>query len=398
MAGFENQRSIERHAGCGEKMIRFFWVVLLMLGLSACSKEVEIDPPAELTEFSQSLEIATAWTASVAGDDTPLRLGLTLAVQGEQVYAAGRAGEVAAFQIATGKSLWRVRTRAPLSGGPGVAGDLLAVGGSDGQVIALNVADGAVRWRVAVKGEVLSAPAVAADIVVVRTVDGRVRGLSATDGREQWIYEQSVPRLSLRGTSPPRIINNVVFSGFDNGKVIALNLNDGSVVWEAAIAPSRGRTELERLVDIDAGLQSIDDDLYAVGFQGRIAMLAIDSGQIWWSRDASSHRGATVDAEQLYFSTAGGEVVAFQRRTGVELWRQDVLKNRALSAPVVHGGAVAVADFAGFVHWLDPASGALMARARSGEVRVSNPPVVVDGLLLMINDAGRISAFRTRSD
>jgi outer membrane protein assembly factor BamB len=379
-------------------MIRVVGIALFVMMLSACSKEVEIDPPAQLTEFSQSLKIATAWTASVAGDDTPLRLGLTLAVQGEQVYAAGRAGEVAAFQIATGKPLWRVRTRAPLSGGPGVAGELLVVGSSDGQVIALNVADGAIKWRATVKGEVLSAPAVAADRVVVRTVDGRLRGLSASDGREQWVYEQSVPRLSLRGTSPPRIINDVVFSGFDNGKVIALNLNDGSVVWEAAIAPSRGRTELERLVDIDAGLQSIDDDLYAVGFQGRIAMLAIDSGQIWWSRDASSHRGLTVDAEKLYFSTAGGEVVAFQRRTGVELWRQDVLKNRALSAPAVHGVAVAVADFAGFVHWLDPASGALMARARSGEVRVSNPPVVADGLLLVINDAGRISAFRARSD
>ena len=125
-------------------------------------------------------------------------------------------------------------------------------------------------------------------------------------------------------------------------------------------------------------------------------MLSLDNGQVWWSRDASSYRGVGLDDESLYYASATGEVVALRKRTGAELWRQEVLKYRSLSAPAAHGGAVAVADFEGYVHWLDKATGALAARMATGGKRVSNPPVVAGDLLLIINDVGHISAFPRR--
>jgi len=368
---------------------------LAVLALAACSKDKEIDPPAELTEFSSTLKVERAWGANVGGKGEDLRLGLGLAVQGDRVYAAGRGGEVAAFELKSGKSLWRTNTKSALAGGPGAGEELIAIGTSDGKVIALNASDGAVRWSVVVAGEVLSAPAVAPRVVVARTVDGRLHGLSPADGRELWQYEQAVPRLSLRGTSRPTITGDLAICGFDNGKVAAVSLADGSLVWEAAVAPPHGRTELERLVDIDSAVHVVGNDVYAVGFQGRVAMLALDSGQVWWSHDASSYRGLGLDDDAVYFSNAGGEVVALRRRTGAELWQQDILKHRGLSAPAVSGNAVAVADFQGYVHWLDKASGALAARMPSGGKRVSNPLVTAGDLLLVINDAGHITAFRT---
>ena len=307
----------------------------------------------------------------------------------------GRDGDVAAFELASGKPVWRTRTKAPLAGGTGVSEELVAVGTSDGQVIALNANDGAVRWRVPVQGEVLSAPAIAPNVVVARTVDGKLHGLAPADGRELWVYEQAVPRLSLRGTSRPTIVGDMAICGFDNGKAAAVSLADGSLVWEATVAPPHGRTELERLVDIDSAVQVIGNDVYVVGFQGRIAMLALDSGQVWWAHDASSYRGVGLDDENAFIANAGGEVVALRRRTGAELWRQDILKHRGLSAPVADGNTVAVADFQGYVHWLDKTSGALAARMSSGGKRISNPPVAAGGLLLVINDAGHITAFRT---
>jgi outer membrane protein assembly factor BamB len=189
----------------------------------------------------------------------------------------------------------------------------------------------------------------------------------------------------------------MVLCGFDNGKVAAVNLADGSLVWEATVAPPHGRTELERLVDVDSAVQVHGQEVHVVGFQGRVAMLALDSGQVWWAHDASSYRGVGIDDEAVYFSTSDGEVVALRRRTGAELWRQDAIKHRGLSAPAVGENAIAVADFEGYVHWLDKSSGALMARMPSGGSRVSNPPVVVGDMLLVINDAGRITAFRMGS-
>lgn len=374
--------------------MRLTLIALALLAMAACSKDKEIDPPAELTEFSQTLKVDRAWDASLGGEKDPLRLGLSLAVVGERVYAAGRDGDVAAFEVKSGKQLWRSHVKAPLAGGPGAGGELVVVGTSDGQAIAINAADGSTRWKVPVGGEVLSAPAVGATSVIVRTVDGRLRALANADGREQWFYEQPVPKLSLRGTAQPVIVGDVVICGFDNGKVASVSMGDGSLVWEATVAPSRGRTELERLVDIDSAIQVVGNEIYVVGFQGRVAKLALDSGQVWWSRDASSYRGLALDDDNLYFADAAGEVVALRKDNGVELWRQGVLKYRGLSAVAAHGDAVAVADFEGYVHWLDKATGGLAARMATGGKRVSNPPVVAGDELLVINDVGHVSAFR----
>ncbi len=368
--------------------------ILLIAALAACSKEKEINPPAELTEFESTLNVERVWSAGVGGSEDPLRLGLGLGIEGDRVYAAGSGGEVAAFDLNTGRAIWRARTRVRLSGGTGASSDVVAVGSSEGDVIALNASDGSVRWHVDVNGEVLSAPAVGAEAVVVRTVDGRLRGLSLQDGRELWQLQQAVPRLSLRGTSRPTINDGVAICGFDNGKVLAVNASDGALMWESTVSAPRGRTELERLVDVDSAARVSDNDVYAVTYQGRVAMLQRDTGQVWWSHEASSYRGLGVDDEQVYMSNAAGEVVAMQRRTGTEAWRQNALSNRGISAPAVSDFAVTVADFQGYVHWLDKTTGALAARTSAGGTRVTNPPVAVGNMLLVMNDEGRITAFR----
>lgn len=372
------------------------WLVAgALLVLAACSKDKDIDQPAKLTDFNATLRVQRVWSASVADKGAkPLRLGLGLAVEGKRVFAAGRKGEVAAFDLETGRSLWRVKTKLAFSGGPGAGAGLVVVGSTFGDLVALNQTNGATVWKVRLNGEVLSAPAVNERLVAIRTVDGKLRGLSLKDGHELWSQEQQVPRLSLRGTSWPVMTGDLVLCGFDNGKVTAVNANDGSVQWETTISPAHGKTELERLDDIDASVRVSGSDVYAIGFQGRIAMLALDTGQIWWAHDASSFRGLGLDDAGLYYSSADGEVVALRRRTGTELWRQKALLHRRLSAAVETDSAVVAADYQGYVHWLDKATGALAARVGTGKVRISNAPVAVGNMVLVVNDVGKISAFR----
>jgi len=366
-----------------------------LLILAACSKDKDVDQPSKLTDFNATIRAERVWTASVADKGAkPLRLGLGLAVDGNRVYAAGRKGEVAAFDLASGRSVWRTKTKLALSGGPGAGAGLVVVGSTFGDLVALNAADGAVRWKVRLNGEVLSAPAVNDRLIAIRTVDGKLRGLSPKDGHELWTQEQQVPRLSLRGTAWPVLTGDLVLCGFDNGKVAAVNANDGSIQWETTISPAHGKTELERLDDIDAAVRISGSDVYAIGFQGRIAMLALDTGQIWWSHDASSFRGMGLDDGALYLATADGEIKSLRRRTGTELWSQKALLHRRLSAVVEADTAVVAADYQGYVHWLDKSTGAIAARASTGKVRISNTPVVVGNMVLVVNDAGKISAFR----
>jgi outer membrane protein assembly factor BamB len=364
--------------------------------LGACDKDKDPDPPAQLVEFEASVKIDKVWGAGIDGDSESLRLGLRPIVDADRLYAASHDGDVYSFNLKTGKNNWKVQTKLRLSGGPGLGAERLYVGSSDGDLLALNATDGKELWRIKMHGEVIAPPAATDSIVVVRTVDGRLRGLSTADGSELWVAEQQVPRLSLRGTAPPVIVRDMVVCGFDNGKVMAVGLKDGNVVWETTVAPSRGRTELERLVDIDSTVQVEGDDVFVVGFQGRAAMLALDSGQVWWSRDASSDRGLVVGPDAVYVAAADGDVIALDRRDGTPKWTQAGLHRRGLSSPALDGSALVLADFEGYVHWLDAATGDFLGRTKTDGSRVTNAPLVADDLVVVLTDAGSLNVYRRK--
>ncbi len=382
--------------------MRFWLAALAVALLSACSHK-EVDQPAKLAPIHATLRVRRIWSASVGGlhflgfgdgQTKALRLGLGLAVQGERVFASGHGGQVAAFDLRTGRRLWQTDTRLPLGGGPAVHGDLLVVGASDGYVIALDAANGKPLWKRALSSAVISSPAVSADLVAVRTIDGTLHALSPRDGHELWSTHQEMPSLSLRAAATPVITGKMVISGFANGKLLAVNAQDGSQLWVATISEPRGQTAIERLSDIAGPVIVADKDVYAVGYHGTVDMLALSSGQAWWSHKASSFRGLALGQRAVYMSTEDGAVFALNRKNGAVLWSQKALRYRSLTQPADSADGIIVADYQGYVHWLNKRTGAFEARAETGGVRVSNPPVAIGNEVLVINDIGRITAFR----
>lgn len=367
------------------------------LALAACDSASKkgVEPPAELVDLKTTLPVQKLWSTGIGGGAEKLRLALGLVYDQGSLYAAARDGKVESLDPASGHARWSADAKFDLSAGPGVGGELVVVGTNDGDVIALDRASGKKRWTVKVSSEVLSAPLIAGDRVIVRTVDGRLRALSAADGKEIWAAEDPVPRLSLRGTSAPTLSGDAVLCGFDSGKVLALSLATGDVLWQSQVSSPRGRSELERLSDVDSAVRVAGNDAYAVGYQGRVVMLALDSGQVWWGRELSSYHSLALDDDQVYVATSDGSVVAMRRRDGTVLWQQDGLKRRGLSAPVVDGTAVAVADFEGYVHWMDRATGKFVAREHPGGERIAANPVAADGRLFVIDEGGKIAAFRS---
>ena len=369
------------------------WAAIALLA-AACSKEDDVAPPAELVDFDPLVRVDRVWSAGTGGGDDVLRLGLRPSVRGERVYVAGHGGDVHALETATGREIWETSTDLALAGGPAVGEGIVVVGGSGGALIALDAESGEKRWQVMTGGEVITAPTIENGIVVARTVDGRLRGLRASDGGEVWTYEQPVPPLTLRGNGHPVVDGDMVFAGLDNGKVVALSLTTGELLWNTTVAPSRGRTEIERLVDIDSPVRIMGDDVFVVGYQGRIAMLARETGQLWWGRDMSSHRGLAADGDTLYVTTSDSTVVALRRRDGTPVWSQDALLRRSLTAPALAGDALVVGDFEGYLHWLDAATGQLLARGKTGAGRMTNAPVAAGDLLVLESDSGDVQAWR----
>lgn len=369
--------------------------VAALLNLLGCSNDKEIDPPAELVDIVAKRAVHRSWSAGLGGNSERLRLALRPAIAEGTLYAASHDGEVLAIAADTGRRLWSVKTKLALSAGPEVEGGLLVLGSSDGDILALDASNGSQRWRKSIGSEVLARPLIAKDVVVVRTVDGHVEGLASADGATRWAVDEQVPRLTLRGTAPPVLAGDRIIAGFDSGKVLAIDPRNGDVLWDAIVNAPHGRTELERLADIDAPARVSGDDIFVVGFQGRVAMLALDSGQIWWARDASSYRGFTMDDQNLYLTNADSVVIAMRRNDGSVLWEQDAMKRRGLTAPALDGDALVVGDFEGYVHWLDKASGEIVARQKTDGERISNAALATEAGVFVQTDSGKLLAFKS---
>lgn len=390
-------------------------IAVLAMALSGCNwlkslgKKDNVEPPTPLTQFTPTTQVDRVWTDSVGkgAGDSGARLAPSSA--DGRLYAAGIDGTIKAIDATSGHTIWqkhlgkrsgwlwrRGENSLRWSGGPSAQGDLLVVGGLDGQVYAFSAQDGADRWNIQLSSEVIAPPAIADGVVVVRTNDGHLVGLDAADGTHKWIFDQPVPALSLRGNSAPLIANGVVYDGFDNGKVVAVRLADGSELWAQTLSMGEGRTEVERLSDVDGNIVADGSALYGAGYRGQVAALALDSGRPLWQRDLSSYVGAAVSGNAVVIVDAEGNVWAFDRETGVNLWKQDQLKYRWLSAPAIQGKFVVVGDSEGYVHWLSLDEGKFAARERLGKKAIEGAPLIVDGVVYVEDVKGRIGAYRAR--
>ncbi len=377
-------------------MTRSLSLVLATLALSACGMfggdEEELEP-VKLVDIETKIKVQRLWSTKVGGSSEFLRVALQPAGDGSRLYAASRDGNVVALDPASGRTTWRTELDMALSAGPGVGEGLVVVGASNGYLVALNADSGEEMWRANLRGETLARPIVEDDTVMVLTIDNRLRALSAFDGSSRWIVEQSTPDLTMRGSSPPVTVGTSVIAGFDNGRLVAVNIASGDREWESLLSPPTGRSDLERLSDIDGLISAVGADVYAVGYQGNLAAIAAESGQVMWSRDVSSYAGVSADWNNLYTVDEDGIVIALTRRNGDESWRQGSLLRREPTVPISYLTTVVVGDLEGYLHFFSNFDGDPVARVRAGSKAISVEPVVVGNRLFVQSDDGKVSAY-----
>ncbi|HHJ13302.1 MAG TPA: outer membrane protein assembly factor BamB [Gammaproteobacteria bacterium] len=369
-------------------------LLLLLAGCSLFGDEDNSEPPAELKPFVTQVELRREWSRSTGVGADGQRVRLEAAVLGQRVFTADRRGRVSAWQLEDGRQVWKTDLDIPVSAGPGVDEGLVLVGTSDASVLALDADTGELRWKASVSSEVLAVPRVHEGMVIVQTVDGNISGLDADTGQRRWVHDRTVPALSLRGTSSPLVGDGVVLAGFASGKLVALEVRSGRQLWEAPIAVPRGRSELQRMVDLDADAVVRDGVLYVVSFQGRLAAVSLSRGRLLWSREMSSWAGIAVDLQQVYVSDDEDAVWALDRRSGASLWRNTDLRRRTLTRPVVVGGFVAVGDAQGYLHLLSRIDGSMAGRTRVDRDGIQAAPVSLGERLLVLGTGGRLVMYR----
>ncbi|PLW81334.1 outer membrane protein assembly factor BamB [Kineobactrum sediminis] len=384
------------------------WASLLLLSLvlGGCSTitgwfsiDDDDDPrqPAELQDIDETVDVRKLWSAGVGNGQGEGLYKITPVIGGDTLYAASAEGEVAAFDRRNGKQTWERDLKIALSGGVGLYNNSLFLGASDGYVLRLDARSGEIVWRSGVSGEVLAAPQSNGRVVVVQTYDGKLHGLDFADGKRLWVYDSNMPVLTIRGTSTPILTDNQAIAGFANGRVIAFNAQTGGIEWEARVAIPQGRSEIERMVDIDGSMALSGNDLYAASYQGNIAAIDVPSGRKRWEAPVSSVSGVSLGFGNAYVAAEDGTIYAYLRNGQGQRWSQDVLAWRGLGRPVPVSSYVAVPDQEGFVHILSQVDGSFVARVRPDRKGVRADMLSEGNILYVFGNSGKLIAYELSS-
>lgn len=319
--------------------------------------------PSPLPVVSKKQKVTVDWSMDVGsfpkGTAVP---DLQPYINGEQVYVATSNGTVVAASKNTGKSLWRVKLDSGLLAGPVVSNDFLAINTDDSSIVLLDKVNGKRKQSVKLASDSLAKPLLIHDTMFVKTINGVLYSLAIDSGKKNWSYNHGSPEIILKASSSPVKYHQTIVVGFSDGELIGFDENNGHVMWQRHIAFAKGASDIERLVDIDTNPIFDGPNLYIATYQGEIGSYSVEGSEFNWHHTASTYHDLAIEAEYLIMVDSHDVIWAFNKKSGQVLWKQNALKARGLTAPVIWNHQIWVADSKGALHGISPQSGEFVAQ------------------------------------
>jgi outer membrane protein assembly factor BamB len=377
-------------------MAKKIWLILFfalaLVGCAPMEQHSEGPEKKKLDPLETTVPMKRKWTLSSGRGAGKSDVKLGLVEYGNNLITVDQDGRVVAVNSSNGALVWFTELNTPVSSGPSVGDDRIIVGTNSGKVIALNAKDGKQLWASPATSEVLAPACISDGVAYVHAMDGSFSAYSLEDGRQLWRFSHQLPALVLRSGGKPVATSQYVIAGFSTGKLLAVRKIDGTIEWSQDVGHPRGRTELQRMVDISSDPIVKDDVVYAVSYQGDLVALNINNGQIIWNRNISSYAGFALDRNILYVAATNGDVVAVDAVTGHTFWLQDELQGRRLSKPAVMGKYIIVCDTDGVVHLLDRHTGKLVGRYQYDRAGVEATPIIHKNIVYLLGRRGKLAA------
>jgi outer membrane protein assembly factor BamB len=364
--------------------------VILLTLLTACASHKMPTKPAPENKQTVATRL---WSAQALAGPGQKHLNLQPTAAGTNVYVADYKGSVMARSLESNAPLWKTHLNAPLSVGPVVEGDLLIVGSENGELFALDIHQGKLQWKSTLPTTVLAKPSIDKEAVYVTTIDSHVTAFNRKTGTQRWTSTHMQPALILRGGSQGVEEGNTLFVGTYDGKLLAFSKETGALLWDKNIALPKGRTEVERMVDIVADLKQQDHRIVVATYQGKIAAVNADNSSLEWQRDFSVYQNFSVGSDAVYLTDQEGVISALDSRTGATLWQQTGLKGRLPTGPQTIGSWVVAGDGAGYLYWFQASNGQLVSIEDVGEA-MNTQPIVSNNILIVYGKKGHWAAFK----
>jgi outer membrane protein assembly factor BamB len=343
---------------------------------------------------SNTITWTPCWTVSlgksVKKQDAYLRL--KPAIDGSMIYVANHQGLVKAVNKTTGEVLWSKQQTQKLVSGPAVGAKNLVFSTDNAGISVLSKSDGHELWHGSVSSEVLSLPLIVDDQVIVKTVDGHLYAFNRRTGEKQWVIDHGAPSLVLRASSSPVLYNHMVLVGFSDGKLDAIDLETGRVIWQRSMGYASGASDVERLADISSDPLVRGDVVYLASYQGYMVAMSLRQGQFNWNKPVSTYRNLAIDSGALYMTDAEDILWSMNRSNGHVRWKQPALTARGVTEPVLMGRRLLVGDKTGFLHLIDVKHGDFVARHALGSSIIVGP-LVSDNHIYVITASGQLQCF-----
>lgn len=371
-------------------------LTVLTLALAGCANKGKIEKvkPNPLPKLEQAKTLAPVFSNSVASTEEADPLRLRMDADNGVVFSVNPNGEVQAYK---GKErLWQKKiSKQGLTAGVEAADGIVVVGNAKGQLFALDQATGEQKWTAQLTGALLSPSLIQAGRVISVTNDGTVYANDVATGQQTWTYNLPNVQFSLRGMAAPVSLDaRHVLIASSNAYIYVIDALSGIPKMQRRVAVSDGRSDVQRLIDIDGEPTVAGQFLITTSYQGQVTALDLASQQVIWSNDASSIQRPEVAGNGVFVTQTDGKIVAYEITTGQTLWENDQLLNRNLSNPVMLGQDLVVGDLDGVLHLINPATGELVGRSKtSGEVRSLR---VIDNQLYVSTRKGALSIWQNR--
>lgn len=375
----------------------------MLSGCSWFSGEEDVVIISPLPKVNNQFQAIVLWRNAVGNGTGEYYSTLHPAWQDVRVFAADRYGLVKALDVDTGQEIWSKdlslhvgflfhNRPALLSGGVTTANDRVYIGSELGKVYALRAEDGSMAWQAKVAGEVLSSPVVSDGMVLVHTSNGMLQALNEFSGTIAWTVNLDVPSLTLRGQSSPTTTLGAAIIGGNNGRVSAVLINQGQLIWQQRIFQSKGATEVARLNDVRTTPVVVNGVVYASAYNGNLAALHLHSGQVIWSREIGAVTDLLVNSGYIYLVDQDDRVIVLDSQ-GRELWRQSELLHRHLTSPTLYNGYIVTGDLEGYLHWINIDDGRFVSQQKVDSAGLLSKPIVAGNKLIVQSKNGAIYAF-----
>ncbi|NQY42088.1 MAG: outer membrane protein assembly factor BamB [Legionellales bacterium] len=375
---------------------KIFFISLLTgiaLVLFGCSSK-KVRKPTPLVEIQETVKLAYKWNRDIGAGTWDRYLRLTPRLYDGILYCADYNGKLKAIDSQNGKVVWSKNHRHLFSSDIGISSKFIMMGTSKGKLFVFDRKSGEYLWEAELSNEVISKPILAKNKIIVKTVDGVVKAFDAQSGKFVWEYkDEKAPQLTMRVGSAPIVKNDKVFVGFASGYVAALSFDTGELLWKKLVTSNMTHILDNLMVDVDIDPKVYHSDLYVAGINSNLMSIDMVSYSVNWQKKVSSYSGLDVDRASVVITDNDGITYLYRRTGGRLVWRQESLKYRGLTSPVIYRGLIFVGDSQGYLHIMSNASGKLLGRVKVHRTGIVAPPIVHNNTVFVKTNNGYITAF-----